>query len=188
MYTLFIFTTDFSFMCKKVLFFRFWKEFTSNQLPDSYFLSNYLSLTLSEPEERETTRRQARPSLMNSVSNLQSSNPSPDEIVIKGRGRRSLPLKWSPIPIESPQKTPSSSLARKSPKKGLIALRSSPRKRLQLNDSLSNDLAHSRKVRKRFYTPKITLGVRKHLTVPLRETIFHNFGSWRTADKEKKEE
>ncbi|KAL7642546.1 UNVERIFIED_CONTAM: hypothetical protein RMT77_007107 [Armadillidium vulgare] len=92
----------------------------------------------------DSVNMRSRPSIMNSDSNYQS-KPSPDEIVIKGRGRRSLPLKWSPIPIESPQKTPLSSLIRKSPKKGVITLRSSPRKRLQLNDDPTSDLIQNRK-------------------------------------------
>ena len=89
--------------------------------------------------------RRATP-INNSIVVAEASTTSLDEIVIKSRGRRSLPVKWSPIPIESPQKVSLDMLNRKSPKKGLIALRSSPRKRLQLNDPSPADLLHSRKV------------------------------------------
>ena len=65
-------------------------------------------------------------------------------MIIRGRGRRSLPLEWSPIPImDSPQKRQDRTPIKRSPGKGLFVLRSSPRKRLQLNDA---ELVHSRKV------------------------------------------
>ncbi|KAK3890866.1 hypothetical protein Pcinc_005224 [Petrolisthes cinctipes] len=80
---------------------------------------------------------------VNLPSSYLSPTPSPDELVIRDRGRRSLPIEWSPIPIESPIKrqTP----IKRSPTKGMIILRSSPRKRLQLTDTPSKDLLENRR-------------------------------------------
>ena len=76
-----------------------------------------------------------------------SPTPSPDEMIIRGRGRRSLPLEWSPIPVmESPQKRQDKTPVKRLPGKSLIVLRSSPRKRLQLNDSSHAELMENRKV------------------------------------------
>jgi Cut8, nuclear proteasome tether protein len=59
---------------------------------------------------------------------------SPDEMVIRQRGRRSLPIIWSPEPGRppSPLKTPTKSNG--SPTTTPMTLRSSPRKRLMLAD------------------------------------------------------
>jgi hypothetical protein len=55
---------------------------------------------------------------------------SPDEIVIRQRGRRSLPIIWSPEPnrVPSPLKTPTKTSLTQ------MTLRSSPRKRLVMTD------------------------------------------------------
>lgn len=117
-----------------------------------YFCSIYSCCISQFSDNRggtvDQTRRRVsrtRPSEINSASSDQVSYPSPDEIIIKGRGRRSLPIKWSPIPIESPKKTPLLSQVTKLPRKDGLILRSSPRKRLQLNDSFE-DLVQSRRV------------------------------------------
>lgn len=72
----------------------------------------------------------------NIPSSFVSPAPSPDEMVIAQRGRRRLPVTWSPdmdarIPMMSPNKE-------RTPVKypSTIVLRSTPRKRLLLNDSL----------------------------------------------------
>ncbi|XP_059609686.1 uncharacterized protein LOC132257022 [Phlebotomus argentipes] len=62
--------------------------------------------------------------------------PSPDEIVIRQRGRRSISLTWSPGQEKttgkkaSPLKTPTKNMSQ-------MVLRSSPRKRLLMNDTKS---------------------------------------------------
>ncbi|XP_042219907.1 uncharacterized protein LOC121864809 isoform X2 [Homarus americanus] len=83
---------------------------------------------------------------INLPSSYLSPTPSPDELVIRGRGRRSLPLEWSPIPIESPIKRTEKTPIKRSPGKGMIVLRSSPRKRLQLNDTPPRDLLDHRRM------------------------------------------
>lgn len=82
---------------------------------------------------------------VNLPSSYLSPSPSPDELIIRGRGRRSLPLEWSPIPIESPTKRSERTPIKRSPGKGMIVLRSSPRKRLQLNDTPPKDLMENRR-------------------------------------------
>ncbi|XP_071541448.1 uncharacterized protein [Panulirus ornatus] len=82
---------------------------------------------------------------VNLPSSYLSPTPSPDELIIRGRGRRSLPLEWSPIPIESPIKRTEKTPIKRSPGKGMIVLRSSPRKRLQLNDTPPKDLLENRR-------------------------------------------
>ncbi|XP_045596019.1 uncharacterized protein [Procambarus clarkii] len=83
---------------------------------------------------------------INLPSSFLSPTPSPDELIIRGRGRRSLPLEWSPIPIESPIKRSEKTPIKRSPGKGMIVLRSSPRKRLQLNDTPPKDLMEHRRM------------------------------------------
>ncbi|XP_037796171.1 uncharacterized protein LOC119591497 [Penaeus monodon] len=83
---------------------------------------------------------------VNLPSSYLSPTPSPDELVIRGRGRRSLPLEWSPIPIESPVKRMEKTPLKRSPGKGMIVLRSSPRKRLQLSDTPPKELLESRRM------------------------------------------
>lgn len=83
---------------------------------------------------------------VNLPSSYLSPTPSPDELIIRGRGRRSLPLEWSPIPIESPIKRSEKTPIKRSPGKGMIVLRSSPRKRLQLTDTPPRDLMESRRM------------------------------------------
>ncbi|XP_076029355.1 uncharacterized protein LOC143018116 isoform X2 [Oratosquilla oratoria] len=75
-----------------------------------------------------------------------SPSPSPDELIIRGRGRRSLPIEWSPIPIESPKKWSDKTPIKRSPGKGMILLRTSPRKRLQLGDSPPKELFENRRM------------------------------------------
>lgn len=69
-----------------------------------------------------------------------SPSPSPDELIIQQRGRRRMPVTWSPDvdcrkregggpPRE---RTP----VKQSPSKSTIVLRSTPRKRLLLNDPI----------------------------------------------------
>lgn len=82
---------------------------------------------------------------VNLPSSYLSLTPSPDELIIRGRGRRSLPIEWSPIPIESPIKRTDKTPIKRSPGKGLIILRSSPRKRLQLSDASPKELMESRR-------------------------------------------
>ncbi|KAG0717696.1 hypothetical protein GWK47_000848 [Chionoecetes opilio] len=82
---------------------------------------------------------------INLPSSYLSPTPSPDELVIRERGRRSLPIEWSPIPIESPIKRNDKTPIKRSPGKGLIVLRSSPRKRLQLSDASPKELLESRR-------------------------------------------
>lgn len=72
---------------------------------------------------------------------LSSPAPSPEELVIQQRGRRRLPVTWSPdidaTKREGPaakDRTPIKSSLKDSPMKSSIVLRSSPRKRLLLND------------------------------------------------------
>ncbi|XP_064087604.1 uncharacterized protein LOC135202251 isoform X1 [Macrobrachium nipponense] len=83
---------------------------------------------------------------VNLPSSYLSPTPSPDELIIRGRGRRSLPLEWSPIPIESPIKHSEKTPIKRSPGKGMIVLRSSPRKRLQLTDTPPSDLKEGRRM------------------------------------------
>ena len=72
-------------------------------------------------------------------SSYLSPSPSPDELVIIQRGRRRMPVSWSPD-IDS-RKRENNTLSRErtpvkqpSPSKSTIVLRSTPRKRLLLND------------------------------------------------------
>jgi len=83
---------------------------------------------------------------INLPSSYLSPTPSPDELIIRNRGRRSLPLEWSPIPMESPQKRLEKTPVKGSPRKGLIVLRSSPRKRLNLSDTPPKDLQDNRRM------------------------------------------
>lgn len=82
----------------------------------------------------------------NIPSSFVSPAPSPDEMVIAQRGRRRLPVTWSPdmdarIPIMSPNKE-------RTPVKypSTIVLRSTPRKRLLLNDSLDTPSPEKKRV------------------------------------------
>ncbi|XP_045120288.1 uncharacterized protein LOC123509799 isoform X3 [Portunus trituberculatus] len=88
--------------------------------------------------------RQTWSATVNLPSSYLSPTPSPDELIIRERGRRSLPIEWSPIPIESPIKRTDKTPIKRSPTKGLIALRSSPRKRLQLSDASPKEILESR--------------------------------------------
>ncbi|XP_065347817.1 uncharacterized protein LOC135944648 isoform X2 [Cloeon dipterum] len=63
------------------------------------------------------------------TSSFPTPSPSPDELLIQLRGRRKLPVTWSPDVKRSPIK-----LIPGSPNQSGIVLRSTPRKRLLLND------------------------------------------------------
>ena len=74
---------------------------------------------------------------LNLPSSYVSPSPSPDEMVIQQRGRRRMPVTWSPDIDQAKQngacsrdRTP----VKASPIKSSIVLRSTPRKRLLLND------------------------------------------------------
>ncbi|KAL0266792.1 UNVERIFIED_CONTAM: hypothetical protein PYX00_009241 [Menopon gallinae] len=77
----------------------------------------------------------------NRTTDATSPAPSPDELVIQQRGRRKLPVTWSPDidankrqgPL-SKDRTPVKMMMKESPSKSTIVLRSTPRKRLLLND------------------------------------------------------
>lgn len=87
---------------------------------------------------------------------------SPEELVIQQRGRRHLPVTWSPDidaskrqgPMSKDQ-TPVKGSMKESPTKSTIVLRSTPRKRLLLNDPkelcLMSPEKQSRKVRPSFF-------------------------------------
>ncbi|KAJ9579751.1 hypothetical protein L9F63_004588 [Diploptera punctata] len=81
------------------------------------------------------------PSVWNVSQNLPSSyvspSPSPDEMVIQQRGRRRMPVTWSPDIDQTKQNGAGSrdrTPVKSSPMKSSIVLRSTPRKRLLLND------------------------------------------------------
>lgn len=74
---------------------------------------------------------------LNLPSSYVSPSPSPDEMVIQQRGRRRLPATWSPDIEQSKQNgvsTHDRTPVKASPAKSTIVLRSTPRKRLLLND------------------------------------------------------
>jgi len=74
---------------------------------------------------------------LNLPSSYVSPSPSPDEMVIQQRGRRRLPATWSPDIEQSKQNGVSNhdrTPVKASPAKSTIVLRSTPRKRLLLND------------------------------------------------------
>lgn len=74
---------------------------------------------------------------LNLPSSYVSPSPSPDEMVIQQRGRRHLPVTWSPDIEQSKQNgvsTRDRTPVKASPAKSTIVLRSTPRKRLLLND------------------------------------------------------
>lgn len=79
--------------------------------------------------------------MTNRTTDATSPAPSPDELVIQQRGRRKLPVTWSPDidankrqgPL-SKDRTPVKMMLKESPSKSTIVLRSTPRKRLMLND------------------------------------------------------
>ncbi|KAI5707598.1 hypothetical protein M8J76_016450 [Diaphorina citri] len=101
-----------------------------------------------------TTITERRHSVTPLFSSYITPSPSPDELVIQQRGRKSLPLVWSPDIdknklMRSARKTPTTPLSRQStpvapssPSTSLVGnllgtkLRRTPRKRLLLDDSL----------------------------------------------------
>lgn len=94
-------------------------ETASNDLADEPIAANILNPTIVG-------------SLNNSFNSVSSSVQSPDEIVIRQRGRRRISLTWSPDKCStsySLQKTPTKINGTS------MILRSSPRKRLMLNES-----------------------------------------------------
>jgi hypothetical protein len=105
------------------------------------------SMPIHISDERVLTPTNQFNSIYNSfVETLGNSRPSPDEIVIRQRGRKKFPQNvcWSPIKKSSPMKTPTKkisshhlSLLSPSPEKKLnktspMVLRSTPKKRLLL--------------------------------------------------------
>jgi hypothetical protein len=74
---------------------------------------------------------------LNLPSSYVSPSPSPDEMVIQQRGRRHVPATWSPDIEQNKQNRVSTrdrTPVKASPLKSTIVLRSTPRKRLLLND------------------------------------------------------
>jgi Cut8. len=74
---------------------------------------------------------------INLPSSYVSPSPSPDEMIIQQRGRRRLPVTWSPDVEQTKQNGASArdrTPVKASPMKCSIVLRSTPRKRLLLND------------------------------------------------------
>ncbi|XP_054264374.1 uncharacterized protein LOC128987517 [Macrosteles quadrilineatus] len=78
------------------------------------------------------------PNLFNIPASYISPSPSPDELVIQQRGRRKMPVTWSPDidyrKRESAPATRERTPVKMSPNSKHLVLRSSPRKRLLLND------------------------------------------------------
>uniref|UniRef100_A0A1B6MPU1 Tethering factor for nuclear proteasome STS1 n=1 Tax=Graphocephala atropunctata TaxID=36148 RepID=A0A1B6MPU1_9HEMI len=76
--------------------------------------------------------------LMNIPASYISPSPSPDELIIQQRGRRKMPVTWSPdIDYRKRESAPAPrerTPVKLSPNKSQIVLRSTPRKRLLLND------------------------------------------------------
>uniref|UniRef100_A0A1B6CXA6 Uncharacterized protein n=1 Tax=Clastoptera arizonana TaxID=38151 RepID=A0A1B6CXA6_9HEMI len=93
---------------------------------------------------------------MNLPASYISPSPSPDELVIQQRGRRRMPVTWSPD-VDCRKREGGGSVRErtpvKSPSKSTIVLRSTPRKRLLLNDSL--ELCSSPDKNKKLYSPSI---------------------------------
>jgi hypothetical protein len=79
--------------------------------------------------------------VMNLMSTLPTPSPSPDELIILQRGRRKVPVTWSPDIKRTPIKVPGSPSRSCS-----IVLRSSPRKRLLLGDETPPQELTPRKV------------------------------------------
>ncbi|XP_069698498.1 uncharacterized protein [Periplaneta americana] len=73
---------------------------------------------------------------VNLPSSYVSPSPSPDEMIIQQRGRRRVPATWSPDIDQDKQNGPTRDRTpvKASPLKSTIVLRSTPRKRLLLND------------------------------------------------------
>lgn len=71
-------------------------------------------------------------------SSMMSPAPSPDEMIIRLRGRKKTPITWSPASVDGVQKlsqyqvTPTKDAT---PTRTVLGLRTSPRKRLQLSDT-----------------------------------------------------
>ncbi|XP_063238271.1 uncharacterized protein LOC134539864 isoform X2 [Bacillus rossius redtenbacheri] len=63
-----------------------------------------------------------------------SPSPSPDELVIQQRGRRRAPVTWSPDTDDRKEERGSRTPVKASPSKSTIVLRSTPRKRLLMNE------------------------------------------------------
>ncbi|KAK7020682.1 hypothetical protein SK128_007727, partial [Halocaridina rubra] len=105
-----------------------------------------VTFTLGQTQTGALTNGLTWSTTVNLPSAYLSPTPSPDELIIRSRGRRSLPLEWSPIPIESPVKRSEKTPIKRSPGKGLITLRCSPRKRLQLTDTPPKDLVETRRM------------------------------------------
>jgi len=75
------------------------------------------------------------------LSGIITPSPSPDELIILQRGRRKVPVTWSPDVKRTPIKLPPGS-----PTKSNIVLRSTPRKRLLLGDDTPSPEKTPRKV------------------------------------------
>lgn len=94
-------------------------------------------LVMSRANNNTITHLNSQINLMNIPPSYLSPSPSPDELIIQQRGRRK-PVTWSPdidyrkresVPVTR-ERTP----VKNSPSKSQIVLRSTPRKRLLLND------------------------------------------------------
>lgn len=112
---------------QEVIYLFFWLE------PFSYF---HWSLSIYVAAPNSNTGGLWNVSL-NLPSSYVSPSPSPDEMVIQQRGRRRLPATWSPDIEQSKQNGVSNhdrTPVKASPAKSTIVLRSTPRKRLLLND------------------------------------------------------
>ncbi|XP_013192523.2 uncharacterized protein LOC106136501 [Amyelois transitella] len=90
------------------------------------------------PLQPLTNTREQSPSL---PAGYLSPAPSPDELLIQQRGRKRLPVTWSPdietkrnSSFQSTIRTPPKNAGRHSPQKLGVTLRSTPRKRLLLGD------------------------------------------------------
>ena len=109
----------------------------------------------SSPGEAASTEVNAMDNFLNSRhgSDSWSPAPSPDELVIQKRGRRSKTIVWSPdldtckrnslFSLSSRDRTPV-----KSPSKKSMVLRSTPRKRLSLGDSNDSQFSTPEKKKK----------------------------------------
>lgn len=79
---------------------------------------------------------------INLPSSYLSPTPSPDELVIQQRGRRRMPVQWSPDVDSHKAETTKTTPVKQSPtRQTSIVLRSTPRKRLLLNDPMEVSLS-----------------------------------------------
>ncbi|KAK6621081.1 hypothetical protein RUM43_011387 [Polyplax serrata] len=110
---------------------------------------------------RNPAQTLAIPFNVNHSPSFSSPAPSPEELVIQQRGRRRLPVTWSPDIDETKRegpvakdRTPVKSSLRDTPIKTSIVLRSSPRKRLLLNDPKELCLSSPEKLMKKISPTK----------------------------------